>query len=400
MATTIPGVTPLPAPPQSNDPTNFDGRADPFVQGLKTLSTELGQTVPKMNTAIGEAQAAAQTAADAAATATNAPGTGATSSSNNTLTEGNKTFVLQQSGKAFVAGQVVNAARTSNPAAQRMAAVVVSFNTGTNTLVVAPLAPTIVGGGSTAITDWTISLAPGAYPLQFGRNVLINGNFQVNQDGRSGSVTLAAGEYGHDGWVAGSSGCTYSFTTTGLDTLVNITAGSLCQRVDPVVMEGGSYVLSWAGTAGGRFLGASSYSGTGLVINGLPAATMHTLEFGTGTLGLVQFEKGSVPTPFDRRPLPLELLLAYRYYWRGKTTSFSGYATGPGDLIRCPLTTKATMRASPSLAIRVGPTYVNVLTGLTLESADPHSYTLRITANGSGGCYMAADGEYSLIARL
>jgi hypothetical protein len=129
------------------------------------------------------------------------------------------------------------------------------------------------------------------------RNKIINGNFVVNQRNKSGTVTLAAGEYGHDGWKAGVSGCTYTFATVENVTTLTITAGSLVQVIDGLNLQSGTHILSWSGTAQGK-IGAGSYSASG-VTGTATGGTNLPVEFGAGTLTKVQLEGGSISTPFE-----------------------------------------------------------------------------------------------------
>lgn len=145
------------------------------------------------------------------------------------------------------------------------------------------------------------------------RNVLIN-PFSINQRGVSGTVVLAAGAYGHDRWKAGSSGCTYTFSTTSGVTTLNISAGSLQQVVEASSFLGrnGTYVLSWNGTSLGRINGGTT-GGSGAVTANLSAAANATVEFLGGTVSLPQLEKDYV-TDFSTRHIQQELALCQRYY--------------------------------------------------------------------------------------
>ena len=143
-------------------------------------------------------------------------------------------------------------------------------------------------------------------------NAIINGNFQVNQRGVSGTVTLAAGAYGHDRWKAGASGCTYTFATVSNVTTLTITAGSLIQVIEGINLYSGTYALSWSGTSQGK-IGAGSYSGSG-VTGSVTGGTNLNIEFNTGTLSLVQFEPGTEVSPFERRDYGRELMMCQRYY--------------------------------------------------------------------------------------
>ena len=143
------------------------------------------------------------------------------------------------------------------------------------------------------------------------RNAIINGNFGINQRVVSGTVSLAAGAYGHDRWKAGASGCTYTFATVENVTTITISAGSLIQVVEGLNLMTGTYSLSWQGTAQGK-IGAGSYGNSGIA-GSVTGGTNLNIEFGTGTLSLVQLEKGTVATPFEFRSIGQELALCQRY---------------------------------------------------------------------------------------
>lgn len=146
------------------------------------------------------------------------------------------------------------------------------------------------------------------------KNQIINGNFAVNQRAVSGTVTLAAGIYGHDRWKAGASGCTYTFATSANVTTLTITAGSLIQVVEGINLFTDTYTLSWTGTATGK-IGAGSFSGAG-VTGSITGGTNTNIEFSTGTLSLVQLEVGAVVTGWERRSFSQELALCQRYYYK------------------------------------------------------------------------------------
>lgn len=180
-------------------------------------------------------------------------------------------------------------------------------------------------------------------------NAIINGNFQVNQRGVSGTVTLAAGAYGHDRWKAGASGCTYTFATVANVTTLTITAGSLIQVIEGLNLYSGTYVLSWTGTAQGRINGGS-YSGSG-VTGTVTGGTNLNIEFNTGTLSLVQFEPGSVVSPFERRDYGRELMMCQRYYQAATLTGqvAGTYWLGAIDAFHMPqIAFPVVMRSNPT----------------------------------------------------
>jgi hypothetical protein len=147
-----------------------------------------------------------------------------------------------------------------------------------------------------------------------GKNCLINGNFTINQRAVTGTVVLAAGAYGHDRWKAGAGGCTYTFTLSSGITTLTITAGTLLQIIEGSNLPLGTNtcVLSWTGTAQGRF-GVGSYAASGATAS-VVGGTNLSIEFNTGTLSMTQLEKGAVATPFEQRMTGYELALCQYYY--------------------------------------------------------------------------------------
>lgn len=146
------------------------------------------------------------------------------------------------------------------------------------------------------------------------RNIISNPLFTINQRVKTGTVVLAAGQYGHDRWKAGASGCTYSFAFGNGAYSINITAGSLMQAIPGQDFWGrpGDYVLSWSGTAEGR-INSGTYD-----VSGVPTATITgsgttTIEFRGGNLARPQLERDFV-TDFSARNESEEWFNCLRYY--------------------------------------------------------------------------------------
>ena len=150
-------------------------------------------------------------------------------------------------------------------------------------------------------------------------NVIINGDFRINQMGYVSAAVLAAGIYGHDQWKAGAGGGDYSFTQLKSSTQITIAAGkSLIQPIEDVNVAGGSYVLTWTGTAQARagvntLTPSGAYAASPLLISGQTAGTVMSIEFNAGTLGTVKLETGALATPFVMRLYDQELLTCQRY---------------------------------------------------------------------------------------
>jgi hypothetical protein len=202
------------------------------------------------------------------------------------------------------------------------------------------------------------------------KNAIINGDFDVNQRAVSGTVTLAASVYGHDRWKAGASGCTYTFATSNNITTLTISAGSLIQVIEGLNLQSGTYTLSWTGTAQGK-IGAGSYSATG-VTGSATGGTNLNIEFGTGTISLIQFEKGSTATAFDFRSIGTELILCQRYYEIGAI--FPIGLTSSGGNFGTTVKFSVLKRASPTLsqtntsAVNLSTSPSNTGTGNAAES--------------------------------
>jgi len=199
-------------------------------------------------------------------------------------------------------------------------------------------------GGSTALqTKLAAQQALGVG----GRNKIINGNFAINQRNVSGTVSLGAGQYGHDRWKAGASGCTYTIGTDGVDTNLNILSGSLIQVIEPSSIEAGTYCVSWEGSAG-LLAGGSAYASPYLIPNvpTNPSGGFY-IELGVGTLGKVQLENAGAPTPFERRSLDDETRRC-RYFFRADVIGCLGQVSA-GLPMGGVLTFDEPMRVTPTM---------------------------------------------------
>ena len=224
------------------------------------------------------------------------------------------------------------------------------------------------------------------------KNRVIDGGFVLNQRVYVSGTALASGVYGHDRWKGGASGGTYTFTqgALGVNTTITITAGSLIQVIEGCnVAEGGTYVLSWTGTAQGR-LNGGTYGASGTVtVTGWTAGTNLNVEFNTGTCGSVQLEKGSTATSFDYRPYGTELALCQRYYNRlgGQLANdilYQGYLTS--GTASCITLTYPIMRTSAT-ATKVGTWGISQMSGQpTIIAAGPGSVSIQAISNLTGQC--------------
>ena len=236
-----------------------------------------------------------------------------------------------------------------------------------------PAAAPIVGDGTASISF---------------RNRLINGNFAVNQLPVAGTVTLAAGVYGHDGWKAGASCATYTFAASGIDTVITITAGSLIQIIEAKNIEGGIYTLSQTGAAQARIAINGAVTSGAYAAGTLASATATanqsiTVEFTTGTISLTQLEAGVIVSRFERLDSGRQLQQCQRYYEQG-TSRYDGTATS-GVAQSTPVFYKATKYIGPTVIfVNAGNVSFPATPSTTAASTVDGFYALR-TASASGG---------------
>lgn len=158
-----------------------------------------------------------------------------------------------------------------------------------------------------------IPSVPMGSSLDKQENLIINGDFTINQRGVSGTVVLAAGVYGHDRFKAGSSGCTYTFATSAGKTTITISAGSLVQIIEGTNIEDGkTVVLGWGGTAQGQ-INSGGYGASGVTATTTGGSNI-TVEFNTGTLELVRLKFGTIDTGYPYRSPADQLAMCKRYF--------------------------------------------------------------------------------------
>lgn len=278
--------------------------------------------------------------------------------------------------------------------------------------------PSRLGVGSPGQLLGVASGEPAWVNAPSGRNALINGNFLINQEAVTGTVTLAAGAYGHDMWKAGSSGCTYTFAKSAGVTTLTITAGSLQQIIEGDSLATQTYCLSWTGTAQGK-IGAGSYSASG-VTGAVTGGSNLTVEFNTGTLAKVQLEAGSAPTPFELRSFAEEIADCQRYFWTTYAYGTAkGTATFDGAAVATAVTTSVAsaqirqaypvqMRATPTITYynpnsgaagtwRVGSGSDVALSAAGIPASDKSVFIANATGIGAG---VAMFGHIVASARL
>jgi hypothetical protein len=201
------------------------------------------------------------------------------------------------------------------------------------------------------------------------RNLLINGNFAINQRGYvSGTNTLSANQYTLDRWRVVTSGQNATFGAAGPDRTVTFPAGGGEQVIEGAAIVGGIYTLSWTGAATATVNGVAITNGGNT--SSLAANTNVTVKF-VGAVGQAQFELGTVATPFERRSPSVEMLMAKWYFRRLGPTGISSYAGTIGGTLQ---------QSYCAFSMRVAPTVAINLTSNT----NANGISLTLSADGAG----------------
>jgi hypothetical protein len=230
-------------------------------------------------------------------------------------------------------------------------------------------------------------------------NLLINGDFQINQRGFAGGA-LAAGTYGLDRWKAGPAGATLS-----LDRYVlTLSAGTIVQPVEPGLWGVASFAglpltLSVDGLTGGNLsVSIGSVSGVISAGSGRRGVTLTPAIGDTGpltvsiasasgavNLGRIKLEFGRRASGWIARPATLEEALCARYHWRHETTlALDAYQAADGAA-RQAIMLPVRMRVVPAAAFSV--------TGATNVAAGSAALTALSRREASAGAVAAATGR-------
>lgn len=192
-----------------------------------------------------------------------------------------------------------------------------------------------------------------SYGVPSNSNLLINSNGLVNQRKYvSGTATTAANQYTIDMFRVVTSGQNLTFTTTAGVTTFTAPAGGVDLPIENKNILGGSYVLSFTGTAT-AVVAQSANNITYADVT--PTAGVYTItggyyvrvRFSGGTFSKPKFEEGTISTPYGLPKFGGEILACQRYLpsFAGSSSSGFSYST-TNTLIMVPL--KVTARIAPT----------------------------------------------------
>ncbi|WP_339091860.1 hypothetical protein [Variovorax paradoxus] len=226
-------------------------------------------------------------------------------------------------------------------------------------------------------------VALGIGPVISFRNLLINGNFAINQRAYvSGANTTGANQYTLDRWRIPTSGQNATFGAASPDRTVTFPASGGEQVIEGANIVGGVYTLSWTGAATATVNGAAITNGGNTA--SLPANTNVTVKF-VGAVGQAQFELGTVPTPFERRPVSFEELLCRRYF-QLVYTGVRFFATGAGQGASAQVNLPVVMRATPTVATFTAGSAGNAAT-FSYVAATIRGFRLELSSSSAGDSF-------------
>ena len=108
----------------------------------------------------------------------------------------------------------------------------------------------------------------------------------------------------------------------------------------------------------------------------------------------VQLEQNYQPTPFEQRPIGVELALCQRYYWRNAIYG-AGAVGGSGAVPIITMSFKTPMRASPTITYVSGGTCMNGLADLVIGSAYTPLPVRDLSADGAELLFYMTTGSFT-----
>lgn len=199
-----------------------------------------------------------------------------------------------------------------------------------------------------------------------GANLLINGDFQINQRAFSGG-TLTAGSFGHDRWKAGGAGASYTLTAE----IATLSSGTILQMVAPSFwgranMASSILTLSVEDPSADIDVEIGAASGTITAGTGRRSVTLSTASTDTGNIAVkltpasaevsfkrVKLQYGSLATQWQDMGLAARQALCWSYFQRLSTFMFN-VGHDPSVPRNWGVVTIPEMRVVPTVSVNSG----------------------------------------------
>lgn len=217
---------------------------------------------------------------------------------------------------------------------------------------------------------------------QFGglRNLLINATFKINQRSYvSGIATTTANQYTLDRWRVPASGQNATFTANGARNIVTAPASGIEQVIEGDNIFGGTYTVSWEGTASCYINGVEVTKGSQVTLIG---GTDATVKFVGGSVELPQLEHGIRDTEFEHRWRGPELALCHRYYETFQYSS-GGQGSGTGAVVDAMFMAFTVPKRSIPTVSRSGGAFTNVAS-VSIDTVTSYGCRILFTTAAAG----------------
>ena len=123
-------------------------------------------------------------------------------------------------------------------------------------------------------------------------------------------------------------------------------------------------------------------------------------QSGTFDIAQVQLEEGSAATPFEQRPIGVELSLCQRYYWTFYTTVYNfSYATAASQWLTEPLYNPVTMRVTPTVTVSTS-SVAGSSNSVTVTAYSTNASILYLQASGANNDIYATGLNFTASSEL
>jgi len=344
------------------------------VSTAGTANTNASTALTNANAAVVTANgvdAKAQTALDNSVTAVNTANT-ANTRNTDAITEGTTNLYFTQNRvRATAMTGLSTASNTAVVAADTNIVAIGKLQAQTNDRYTKAAAEAIMGSRGRSI------------------NYFDNASFVINQRGSFSLSGAAAGVYFFDRWKSTAASTTVTQGTTGSPEGANfltVTGGQIGQVIPTIGLNGGTYVLSQAGTAPATVLrngtAIATLAGAGQVSFTLDKVGLTSLEIRFGSGGTVlkpQLEFGTVATPFQPISYFEDLKRCQIWFARITSAGFNGMAPVNNTVCSQRYYWPERMVGTPLLVISIPSVVQSNCSGYGFDAPTPDGVRLLVT---------------------